>query len=63
MTHHQVAPGVKSGKSTLTVMGPDLTRAMNYIGAGYLIYRGIRMLPSIVFPPLWPTALPNAAIP
>ncbi len=31
MTHHQVAPSVKSGKSTLTVMGLDLTQAMNYI--------------------------------
>jgi hypothetical protein len=32
-------------------------------GTGYLIYRGIRMLPSLVFPPLWPTAPLNAAIP
>ena len=33
------------------------------VGTGYLIYRGIRMLPSVVFPPLWPTIPLNAAIP
>jgi RHS repeat-associated core domain len=33
------------------------------LGAGYLIYRGVRMLPSVVFPPLWPTIPLNAAIP
>jgi hypothetical protein len=32
------------------------------IGAGYLIYRAIRMIPSL-FPPLWPTIPANAAIP
>jgi len=32
------------------------------IGAGYLIYRGVRMLPSL-FPPLWPTIPANLAIP
>lgn len=32
------------------------------IGAGYLIYRGIRLAPSL-FPPLWPTIIPNLAIP
>ena len=32
------------------------------IGAGYLIYRGIRMIPSLA-PPLWPTIPANAAIP
>ena len=31
-------------------------------GVGYLIYRGIRMIPSL-FPPLWPTLPANAAIP
>ncbi len=33
------------------------------VGTGYLIYRGVRMLPSVVFPPLWPTIPLNAAIP
>jgi Domain of unknown function (DUF4157)/Toxin with a conserved tryptophan and TIP tripeptide motif len=32
------------------------------VGAGYLIYRGIRMIPSL-FPPLWGTIPANAAIP
>lgn len=32
------------------------------IGAGYLIYRGIRMIPSLV-PPLWWTIPANVAIP
>jgi len=31
--------------------------------AGYLIYRGLRMLPSVVVPPLWPTIPLNAVIP
>jgi hypothetical protein len=32
------------------------------VGAGYLIYRGIRMIPSL-FPPLWPTIPANLVIP
>jgi|GEM_PF-1784639 len=32
------------------------------IGIGYLIYRGVRMVPSL-FPPLWPTIPANLAIP
>lgn len=32
------------------------------LGAGYLIYRAIRLLPSL-FPPLWPTIPGNLAIP
>jgi hypothetical protein len=32
------------------------------VGTGYLIYRGIRMLPSLL-PPLWPTIPLNVAIP
>jgi hypothetical protein len=31
--------------------------------AEYLIYRAIRMMPSAVFPPLWPTIPLNAVIP
>jgi hypothetical protein len=33
------------------------------VGTGYLIYRIIRMIPSVAFPPLWPTIPANAAIP
>ncbi|NJO18626.1 MAG: hypothetical protein HC877_23735 [Thioploca sp.] len=32
------------------------------VGLGYVIYRGIRFLPSL-FPPLWPTIPANLAIP
>jgi RHS repeat-associated protein len=32
-------------------------------GGGYLLYRGIRMAPSVLVPPLWPTIPANAAIP
>jgi uncharacterized protein RhaS with RHS repeats len=32
------------------------------VGGGYLIYRGIRMLPSLL-PPLWPTIPVNLAVP
>lgn len=32
------------------------------VGVGYLIYRGVRMIPSL-FPPLWPTIPANLAIP
>jgi hypothetical protein len=33
------------------------------VGAGYLLYRGLRMVPSLVIPPLWPTIPANAVIP
>jgi hypothetical protein len=36
--------------------------AVATVGAGYLAYRGLRMLPSL-FPPLWPTIPANLAIP
>lgn len=32
-------------------------------GVGYLIYRGIRMIPSILLPQLWWTIPTNAAMP
>ena len=40
----------------------DVVAAGAALGTGYLIYRGIRMLPSL-FPPLWWTIPANAAIP
>jgi len=40
----------------------DVATGAAAVGAGYLIYRGIRMLPSL-FPPLWWTIPGNAAIP
>ena len=33
------------------------------VGTGYLIDRVVRMTPSVVFPPLWPTIPANAVIP
>lgn len=33
------------------------------IGCGYVIYRVCRMVPSVAFPPLWPTIVPNAVCP
>jgi len=30
---------------------------------GYLVYRCVRMLPSVLLPPLWPTIPVNAALP
>jgi RHS repeat-associated protein len=30
---------------------------------GYICYRFIRMVPSVVVPPLWPTMIPNAVVP
>lgn len=32
------------------------------VGGGYLLYRGLRLLPSL-FPPLWPTLPANLAVP
>ena len=41
----------------------QLMDIVGIVGTGYLIYRATRMLPSVAFPPLWPTILPNAVIP
>lgn len=50
--------------------GPDAARiaagaagAAAVVGTGYLIYRVIRMIPSVAIPALWPTIPANAAIP
>jgi len=40
----------------------DIVEGVGAVGAGYLIYRGVRMLPSLL-PPLWWTIPANAAIP
>ena len=48
LTPGQVATGVAAGAAG--------------VGIGYLIYRGIRMIPSL-FPALWPTIPANLAIP
>lgn len=47
--------------------GSDTAKTVAIVGGSavgaYLIYRGIRMIPSIVIPPLWPTIPVNAAVP
>ena len=47
---------------TLRTTAKTTTTIVTSVGVGYLIYRGVRMLPSL-FPPLWPTIPANAAIP
>ncbi|HXE34968.1 MAG TPA: hypothetical protein VN087_13720 [Verrucomicrobiae bacterium] len=32
-------------------------------GTAYIIYRVVRMIPSLTIPPLWPTIPLNAALP
>jgi hypothetical protein len=55
------APAPESG-----VSGRDVARGAAAVGAGigigYLVYRGVRMIPSL-FPPLWPTIPANLAVP
>lgn len=57
----RTAPAPSSGPS-----GRDVVRGVAATGAaigiGYLVYRGIRLIPSL-FPPLWPTIPANLAIP
>jgi len=68
-------PGQPTGRKGRVRVQPDGTKlgpdhkplqvgaaAVGAVGIGYLIYRGLRMIPSL-FPPLWPTILPNAAVP
>ncbi|WP_156397959.1 RHS repeat-associated core domain-containing protein [Duganella sp. Root336D2] len=43
-------------------MVPTVVKAAAAVGGTYIIYRCVRMLPSL-FPPLWPTIPANAAIP
>jgi len=56
LTPGQAHPGNRQQMDT--VIG-----VLGTIGTGYLIYRGGRMLPSLLFPALWPTIPLNAAIP
>ncbi len=43
--------------------GGQVVVAVGAIGAGYIAYRCIRMIPSIIIPPLWPTIPANAVVP
>jgi hypothetical protein len=47
---------------TATTVATAAGGAVVTVGVGYLIYRGIRLLPSL-FPPLWWTIPENLAIP
>ena len=44
------------------VTGEDVVKVGAGIGIGYLIYRGVRLIPSL-FPPAWPTIPANLAVP
>lgn len=50
----QVAPNISPAK---VVVGGVVAG-----GLGYLIFRGVRLLPSLL-PPLWPTLVPNLISP
>jgi RHS repeat-associated protein len=56
LTPGQVHPGNR--QNTQNVIG-----VLGTLGAGYLIYRATRMVPSLVLPPLWPTIPINAVVP
>lgn len=43
-------------------MAGDAVAVAGGVGLGYLLYRGVRMIPSL-FPPAWPTIPANLAIP
>ena len=53
-------PGVQPSEWTT---GEKAAAAGGAVVGGYLIYRGIRMVPSVVIPPLWPTIPVNIAVP
>ncbi|HKX27213.1 MAG TPA: S8 family serine peptidase [Blastocatellia bacterium] len=53
--------GNRREPATSTAMQTGLKVAAG-VGAGYLFYRGVRLLPSL-FPPFWPTLPVNLAIP
>ena len=53
---------VPEAKPDPIVTPENVGKAAVAVGAGYVIYRGIRMLPSL-FPPLWPTIPANLACP
>lgn len=42
--------------------GEDVVKVGVAVGTGYLIWRGVRMIPSL-FPPLWGTIPANVAMP
>lgn len=55
-------PGVPTGKDEDSDVSEIVAEGALAVGIGYLLYRGIRMLPSL-FPPLWPTIPVNVACP
>ena len=56
LTPGQVHPGNRQNMQNVIGVAGTL-------GAGYLIYRAIRITSSVVLPPLWPTIPLNAAVP
>ena len=57
---HSRVPKGSNGRAKRTVK--NVAKAGVAIGAGYVIYRGIRLLPSLL-PPLWWTIPGNVAVP
>ena len=55
-------PGVPTGKDEDSDVSEIVAEGALAVGIGYLLYRGIRMFPSL-FPPLWPTIPVNVACP
>jgi uncharacterized protein RhaS with RHS repeats len=43
-------------------IGKGAAIGVGAVGTGYIIYRGVRLIPSLL-PPLWPTLAPNLAVP
>jgi hypothetical protein len=56
------APSTAPANNTARDVGRGVAVVGAGIGIGYLIYRGVRMIPSL-FPPLWPTIPANALVP
>jgi Toxin with a conserved tryptophan and TIP tripeptide motif len=54
--------GVNNPAAYEGLTGSPIGDAAVGVGVGYLLYRGIRLLPSLL-PPAWPTLIPNLAIP
>ena len=54
------APSPQAGSNN--TLARDVLITGGVAGGGYLLYRGLRLLPSL-FPPLWPTLPANLAVP
>ncbi len=60
-SHDHVYPDGKVRTHNFEVSAKDISRGVVVVGGGYVIYRVVRLLPSLL-PPLWPTIPANALI-